>query len=281
MAEDVIPWLRTFATTKGKPTDNPAIFHFRGAISTVLSKQYGGSSGRVMATLRELRILTLVDFGRRGKVYVPPTYAINVRVSPDPRTIQRVLVKLSTDAMERRRQQLQEARREERLAGEHGTEAEGGPVETRHFHDLNNPLTHEHHGKTGLHFHTPLVEAMEPTPEAVALGSAVNWMAVRHHTHEAKEPGGNGTRATVVEGLAGDHPAMLVTPEGDGRYRGLLDIISELETKLRAREVELDRLDSRRIEAERERDELRAILDRATDPSVEEAEAKLREYGKS
>ena len=206
--------------------------------------------------------------------------------------------------------------RQERAAGDTPDTTTGGEVTTRHYH--TQPLEHEHGHQAGSHIHAPLDQDVEIGPEG--LDSRVIWHTMESDSHRDVQSHAHGSKTgphehrnyqivwlttrrsstrtkpdpnhpavpdvpaavhyDIRDDVAGFRQVVVASPETDGRYRGLLDIISDLEAD-KSRMIAKDEQQRERIGwLEGEVRRLAEEVLRARDASVSEADAKLAQYGK-
>lgn len=206
--------------------------------------------------------------------------------------LESALTGVREDNRERHRRAALQKAKEARLAGEHGEQAEGGPVEVSHFH--RHVLDHEHEGRSGPHDHLyPEEEGQgNPYPRFLVpsdgpLGLAKPEPPVRTIRRKVEEGMAGNGRPAVVETLLTTRPPKEGETASEGRHRRLMNLVVELEARVaeaeRARAAATERADHFMEEAQAAQarvQELEELLDQATDPTERAAEEFLAARGK-
>jgi hypothetical protein len=282
----LVPQLRTYFETHGTET-HQGVYTLRGSMTDLLREhlQTKGSGPRILAILThpQIRILTRLDFGARGIGAISPLWAMNMNAKPTRAKIRETMNTIADATTERRRRQRQQQAKEDRLAGEYPPTTSGGPVSSVHFH--TNLLDHEHDvdGKTLKGQHAHRGNSTDPGEPMYLSHPAPVEIQHRHHTHPAKAPAGplirqpnaipapSTTAHLEVDNTLTGRPALMVSPERDGRYRELLD-------RLYQRDATIASLTAKLEKAEAELAECQRLLDTATDPTAGEADTYLAEH---
>jgi hypothetical protein len=289
----VIPGLRRYARRHGKVEADQKFAHVQGSLKLILEDglKLGGSHIRISQIFgpNHLKLLVRVErhvSGAVAAVYGGPTtgtYAVNLHRQYTRREIEEAVLAVAVVAEEKRILRRREEQQQERLAGEYPTQTTGTRVEGHHFHD--NVLDHPHGDQAGPHTHVE----RDGDPCWVETHVEERW-----HTHsrgrrteteqlEVNRP--LDGRQVVIERREGGpregRAADIRAQKQDGRYRGLLDIIQDLEAALARRISDIERHEIRERELLEENRQLETRLRRyeeAEDPDVAEADQVLEKY---
>jgi hypothetical protein len=287
LLKTVIPSLRRYAREHGRVEQGGGYAHVEGTLRSILNEGLGlgGSHVRVAQIFQrdEIKLLTRVRRRLTG------TAASRVR-SSDNKNIYAVNM-----TRQYRRNELEEAvltvaiaaeeRRRAHYAGpqkpEQPEEVEVGRVTEHHEH--RDVLDHPHGDRAGKHYHEQ------------RNGPPLWFEALPKHSKPEEPPLDNGvvrqqevTRSLMSGNRSASKAAVITRDVRDGRYRALLDIISDQQATIGRRDKSVEKLmgekdalvaENRELHEENRRLEARVReLEATTDPTTVEADEVIAAY---